>query len=190
MAVTAVLDRLWRDIEARSRTEGHVVEIIDGEVITAPRSPARSDTLRSLIRQAERELGEEVPLVFDVGIDFPGETSLAPDLAILDLDAQPRGKRYVYMDVVAAIEVVSTAADTNDYVTKVAKYSRFGIETYLIIDPFTRVCTLHEGAVGAQYEKSSTYRYGGVVEMELADGRKFSIDTSGFPGETAARPAE
>ncbi|TSB13896.1 Uma2 family endonuclease [Streptomyces benahoarensis] len=94
------------------------------------------------------------------------------------------------MDVVAAIEVVSTAADTNDYVTKVAKYSRFGIETYLIIDPFTRVCTLHEGAVGAQYEKSSTYRYGDVVEMELADGRKFSIDTSGFPGETVTRIAE
>ncbi|MFF9481095.1 Uma2 family endonuclease [Streptomyces sp. NPDC014733] len=186
----AVLDRLWRDVEAQSRIEGYVVEIIDGKVIMTPQSPTQSNTIRSLIRQAERELGEEVPLVFDVGIDFPGETSLAPDLAILDLDAQPRGKRYVYMDVVAAIEVVSTAADTNDYVTKVAKYSRFGIETYLIIDPFTRVCTLHEGAVGAQYEKSSTYRYGDVVEMELADGRKFSIDTSGFPGETAARPAE
>ncbi|AJC58346.1 Uma2 family endonuclease [Streptomyces sp. 769] len=178
-----VLDRIWRDVEAQTNIEGYVVEIIDGKVIMTPQSPVQSNTIRSLIRQAERELGEEVPLVFDVGIDFPGETSLAPDIAILDLDAQPRGKRYVYMDVVAVIEVVSTKDDPNDYGTKVAKYSHFGIETYLIVDPFTRICTLHEGSGPEGYGKSTAFAYGDVVTMDLADGRKFAVDTSGFPGE-------
>lgn len=185
----AVLDRLWRDVEAQTHIEGYVVEIIDGKVIMTPQSPVQSNTIRSLIRQAERALGEDAPLVFDVGIDFPGETSLAPDMAILDVDAQPRGKRYVYMDVVAAIEVVSTEADPNDYVTKVAKYSRFGIETYLIIDPFTRVCTLHEGAGAETYAKSTEFAYGASVTMDLADGRKLTLDTGGFPGEAPRRVA-
>ncbi|MEU2389726.1 Uma2 family endonuclease [Streptomyces sp. NPDC007369] len=178
-----VLDRLWRDVEAQTSIEGYVVEIIDGKVIMTPQSPAQSNTIRSVIRQAERALGEDVPLVFDVGIDFPGETSLAPDVAILDLDAQPRGKRYVFMDVVAAIEVVSTPADDNDYVTKVGKYSRFGIDTYLIIDPFTRTCTLYDGAGAAGYARKAEFAHGEVIDLSLSDGRKFSIDTSGFPVE-------
>ncbi|MEV5505128.1 Uma2 family endonuclease [Streptomyces orinoci] len=179
----AVLDRLWREVETMTPPEGYVVEIIDGRVIMTPQSPTQSNTIRSITRQAERALGEDVPLVFDVAIDFPGETSSAPDVSILDLDAQPRGKRYVCQDVVAAIEVVSSDSDDQDYVTKVAKYGRFGIETYLIIDPFKRVCTLYEGALPTGYAKRSEYAYGQVVEVDLVDGRKFVIDTSGFPVE-------
>lgn len=186
----AVLDRLWRDLEAQTSIEGYVVEIIDGRVIMTPQSPNQSNTIRSVIRQAERALGEDVPMVFDVGIDFPGETSLAPDVAILDLDAQPRGKRYVYMDVIAAIEVVSTKDDVNDYVTKVAKYSRFGIETYLIIDPFKSVCTLYEGIGADGYGEPKEYAYGDMITLSLVDGRELTIDTSGFPAEQADSAAE
>ncbi|WP_030673377.1 Uma2 family endonuclease [Streptomyces sp. NRRL B-1347] len=179
-----VLDRLWREVEARStNTEGYVVEIIDGKVIMTPQSPVRSNTIRNVTRQAERILGEQVPLVVDVAIDFPGETSSAPDITILDEGAQPRGKRYTCLDVIAAVEIVSTESDDNDYVTKVATYSRFGIETYLILDPFKKLCTLYEGSGATGYRRKTEYPYGAAVDLKLSDGREFTLDTSGLPVE-------
>ncbi|MCI3931334.1 Uma2 family endonuclease [Streptomyces sp. AN091965] len=177
-----VLDRLWRDVEAQTNIEGFVVEIIDGKVIMTPQSPAQSNTILNVVMQAHTIL-RGAPIVFDVGIDFPGETSTAPDITILDEDAEPRGKRYICQDVIAAIEVVSTESDDNDYVTKVAKYSRFGIETYLILDPFKKLCTLYEGSGATGYRKKTEYPYGATVDLALSDGRKFSLDTSGFPVE-------
>ncbi|MGD3107231.1 hypothetical protein [Streptomyces sp. YGL11-2] len=54
----------------------------------------------------------------------------------------------------------------------------------VIIDPFTRACTLYEGSGADGYAKSTPFAYGDVVETDLADGRTFAVDTSGFPGET------
>ncbi|MEI5099354.1 Uma2 family endonuclease [Streptomyces sp. PmtG] len=177
-----VLDRLWREVEARTHIEGSVVEIIDGKVIMTPQGPVQSDTIYDVMTQARGALGK-MPIVFAVAIDFPGKTSLAPDITILDVGAQPHGKRYVFVDVLAAVEIVSTESDDNDYVTKVAKYSRFGIETYLILDPFKQLCTLYEGSSGTGYRKKTEHPYGASIDLKLSDGRTFTLDTSGFPVE-------
>ena len=84
-------------------------------------------------------------------------------------------------DVLAAVAFVSVDNDVNAYVTKVAKYGRFGIATYLIIDPFKQLCTLLEGPTPTGYAERAEIPFGEHVELRLADGRSIDIDTSDFP---------
>jgi Uma2 family endonuclease len=174
----STLDRMWQEIEETGHPAGYVVEIIDGKVIMTPQSPVQSWTVRNVDRQVEAAGIDPRRLVTDVAVDFPGETSAAPDLAILDEAAVPIGRRFSCLDVLAAVEVVSSESDANDYVTKVAKYARFGIATYLIIDPFRGVCTLHEKAEAEGYTKVAEYAYGETVPVRVQDGLTVELDTS------------
>jgi hypothetical protein len=134
--------------------------------------------IRSQVRDRYGKTGKTASHVF---VDFPGETSLAPDVAILVSDAGPHGNRYECTDVLAAVEFVSTEGDANDYVTKVAKYGRFGVAAYLIVDPFRAVCTLLEGPQPTGYKAKTEIPFGEPVALRLADGRDVDLDTSEFP---------
>ncbi len=179
----STLDRMWREIEEVGHPAGYVVEIIDGKVIMTPQSPVQSWTVTDVLGAAMAAGIDRRRLVNDVAVDFPGETSAAPDLAILDEAAVPIGRRYNCVDVLAAVEVVSARSDDNDYVTKVAKYARFGIDTYLIIDPFRGVCTLHEKAEATGYEQVTEYTYGRTVPLRVSDGLTVQLVTSDFVRE-------
>lgn len=179
----STLDRMWQEIEQTGHPAGYVVEIIDGRVIMTPQSPVQSWTISNVQRQGEAIGIDPRRLVTDVAIDFPGETSAAPDLAILDEAAVPIGRRFSCLDVLAAVEVVSSESDANDYVTKVAKYARFGIATYLIVDPFRGVCTLHEKAEAEGYKQVTEYAYGETVPLRVTDGLTVELDTSTFVRE-------
>ncbi|WP_369205021.1 Uma2 family endonuclease [Streptomyces sp. PU-14G] len=177
----SVLEDLRRNPAADIKTEGYVVEVIDGRVVMTPQGPDQDDTVFEIRSQVRERFGKNLKTASDVFVDFPGETSLAPDVALLTPDAVPHGNRYVCTDVLAAVEFVSIKGDANDYVTKVAKYARFGIAAYLIVDPFTAVCTLLEDPQPTGYAERTEIPFGEPVALRLADGRSVGIDTEPFP---------
>lgn len=180
----SLLDELRRNPAMDLKTEGYVVDVIDGRVILTPQGPDQDDTIFNIRSQVRDRYGKTVKTASDVFVDFPGETSLAPDVAILSSDAVPHGNRYVCTDVLAAVEFVSIEGDANDYVTKVAKYGRFGVASYLIVDPFRAVCTLLEGPQPTGYKTKEEIQFGEPVTLRLADGRAVDIDTSEFPAKS------
>ncbi|GAB3970219.1 Uma2 family endonuclease [Streptomyces sparsus] len=91
------------------------------------------------------------------------------------------GDRYVCTDVLAVVEFVSIPDDPNDYVTKVAKYGRFGVASYVIVDPFRALCILLDEPRPSGYGRREETPFGERVELPLADGRTVTFDTSGFP---------
>jgi hypothetical protein len=174
---------MWQEIEETGHPAGYVVEIIDGKVIMTPQSPVQDWTIDDVRDMAKAAGIDRRRLASDVAVDFPGETSAAPGLAILDEAAVAIGRRYSCVDVLAAVEVVSSDSDANDYVTKVAKYARFGIATYLIIDPFRGVCTLHEKAEAEGYKQVTEYAYGETVPLRVEGGLTVDLTTSRFVRE-------
>ncbi|WP_431781640.1 Uma2 family endonuclease [Streptomyces chumphonensis] len=179
----SVLDDLRRNPEADIRTEGYVVEIVDGRVIMTPQGPDQDDTVFEIRSQVRDRFGKGLKTASDVLVDFPGETSLAPDVTLLTPDAVRHGNRYVCTDVLAAIEFVSLKGDPNDYITKVEKYGRFGVAAYLIVDPFTATCTLLEEPQPTGYRSRTETPFGEPVRLPLADGRIVELDTSEFPAQ-------
>ncbi|SEO77912.1 Uma2 family endonuclease [Actinacidiphila rubida] len=180
-----VLDELWREIDATVKTEGFKIEILDGKVVMTPQSPEQDwtiDEIKSAVRKAGIAFNR---LVSKVAIDFPDETSSAPDVSVLDKDAHRNQNRFTCIDLLAAFEVVSRPGDRNDYVIKVEKYGRYGVGVYVIADPFTRVCTLFEKPNGSGYGERTELPYGESFMVRLATGESFTVDTGTFPVKEA-----
>ncbi|MCZ7417184.1 MULTISPECIES: Uma2 family endonuclease [unclassified Streptomyces] len=177
----SVMDDLRRNPESDISTEGYVVEIVDGRVIMTPQGPDQDDTVFEIRSQVRDRHGKDLKTASDVLVDFPGGTWLAPDVTLLAPDAVRHGNRYVCTDVLAVIEFVSLKGDPNDYITKVEKYGRFGITSYLIVDPFTATCTLLEDPQPTGYGKRTEIPFAETVRLPLADGRVVELDTSSFP---------
>ncbi|MFI8851364.1 Uma2 family endonuclease [Streptomyces sp. 891-h] len=170
------------DLLARDAVpEGYRVEIFDGEVIMTPQSPEQDWTVNE-VRSAVRKAAVPRERVFgDVLVRFPGENDAAPDLTILAEGAERHGDSYDCMDVLAAVEVTSRPDDDKDYVRNVAKYARFGIELYLIADPFKKLCTLMTEPHATGYAKVKEIPYGEPLTLTLSSGERIEIDTSDFP---------
>lgn len=178
-----VLDELWREIDATVTTEGFKIEILDGKVVMTPQSPEQ-DWTTVRIRQAAESAGIAFErLVSDVAIDFPDETSSAPDVSVLDRSAHRHQNRFTCVDLLAAFEVVSKPGDPNDYVLKVEKYGRYGVGVYVIADPFTRICTVFGQPRGTGYGERTEVPYGESFAVQLATGESFTVDTSSFPAK-------
>lgn len=177
------LDELWRVIDAAVQAEGFKIEILDGKVVMTPRSPEQDWTTVRIRTAAESGGIAFQRLVSDVAIDFPDETSLAPDVSVLDHGAHRNQNRFTCVDLLAAFEVVSRRGDPNDYVLKVEKYGRYGVGVYVIADPFTRVCTLFEKPKASGYDERTEIPYGDTLEVKLSTGETFALDTSTFPAK-------
>lgn len=178
-----VLDELWQEIDAAVTAEGFKIEILDGRVVMTPQSPEQDWTIDEIKAAARRAELVRDRLVSDVAIDFPDETSSAPDVAVLADGAHRHRNRFTCVDLLAAFEVVSKPGDPNDYVLKVEKYGRFGVGVYVIADPFTRICTLFEQPKGTGYAERTEIPYGESFEVRLATGESFTVDTSTFPAK-------
>ncbi len=172
-------------LERGAVPEGYKVEIFDGEVLMTPRSPEQFWTV-SEVQAAARAVGISRERVLgDVLVRFPGENDAAPDLAIV-ADAAGRHKNsYDCIDVLLVVEVVSRADDDKDYVRNVAKYGRFGIECYVIADPFKRTCTVMSESHATGYSKVREVAYGETVTLSLTTGERVIVDTSEFPVRSA-----
>ena len=162
--------------------EGHVVFFgIDGKIILTPRSYEHSSTIRSMHIDS-LSLGRHAKVASDVYTDFPADENSAPDLAILRDDARRDGKRYGFEDVLLISEVVSTSSARKDYDDCTAKYGRYGIPIYLVVDPYAQEVVLHTRPTGTGYVTTHTHKYRtGKLPIALADGRTFTLDLDELP---------
>ncbi|GHE74259.1 hypothetical protein GCM10018782_54980 [Streptomyces griseoaurantiacus] len=168
-------------IERGGIPEGYKVEVFDGRVIMTPQSPEQDWTV-SDVKDAVKAAGIARERVFgDVLVSFPGENDAAPDLTVVGFDAERRGNSYSCLDVLAVVEVPSEPEDEKDYVRNVRKYGRYGIDFYLIADPFKRMVTLMSEPHASGYGKVAETPYGRPVVFTLATGERITIDTSTFP---------
>jgi Uma2 family endonuclease len=172
-------------IERGGIPEGYKVEVFDGRVIMTPQSPEQ-DWTASDIEDAVRVAGIARERVFGgVLVTFPGENDAAPDLTIVGFDAERRKNSYSCIDVLAVVEVPSEPEDEKDYVRNVQKYGRFGIDFYMIADPFQKVVTLMSEPHASGYGRAVEVPYGETVSFTLATGERVKVDTSTFPSREA-----
>ncbi|HEY8981759.1 MAG TPA: Uma2 family endonuclease [Streptomyces sp.] len=168
-------------IERGAVPEGYKIEVFDGRVIMTPQSPEQDWTV-SDVKDAVKTAGIARERVFgDVLITFPGENDAAPDLTVIGFDAERRKNSYSCVDVLAVLEVASEPDDEKDYVRNVRKYGRYGIDVYLIADPFKKAVTLMTEPCAGGYGRTMEIPYGQPVTVTLATGERVTIDTSTFP---------
>lgn len=68
----------------------------------------------------------------------------------------------------------------------VRKYGRFGIDLYIIADPFTKIVTLMSEPHAAGYGGGTKeIPYGESPVFTLATGERVEVDTSTFPSREA-----
>ncbi|MCD9873639.1 Uma2 family endonuclease [Streptomyces guryensis] len=172
-------------IERGGIPEGFKVEVFGGRVIMTPQSPERHWTVRD-VESAVSAAGIARERVFgDVLITFPGENDAAPDLTIIGFDAERRKNSYSCIDVLAVVEVPSEPEDEKDYVRNVRKYGRFGVDFYMIADPFKQTVTLMSEPHASGYGRVIEIPYGQPVGFTLATGERVKIDTGTFPTRAA-----
>jgi len=178
-------EELLMSVDAIMHTEfpaGHVIFFgTDGKVIMTPQSFEHSSTIKSM-QIDSLSLGRHAKTASDVYLDFPAEENSAPDFAILREDAQRQGKRYGFEDVLLIAEVVSVSSARKDYDDCTAKYGRYGIPVYMVVDPYAAEVVVHTQPTGTGYIAAHTYKYGsGKLPIELADGRTYTLDLDGLP---------
>ncbi|GGN07252.1 Uma2 family endonuclease [Streptomyces fuscichromogenes] len=106
----------------------------------------------------------------------------ASDLAILREDARREGKRYGFEDVLLLSGVVSTSSARKDYDDCTAKYGRYGVPIYLVVDPYAQEVALHAQPTATDYIAAHTHKYGtGKLFIPLADGRTFTLALDELP---------
>jgi hypothetical protein len=154
----------------------------DGKVIMTPQSEEHASTIRSMQIDSAAALGRHAKVTSDVYIDFPADENSAPALAILREDARRESKHYSFEDVLLISEVVSTSSARKDYDDYTAKYGRYGIPVYLVVDPYAREVVLHTEPTASGYSTAHTRAYGtGKLPIALADGRTFTLDLDELP---------
>ncbi len=87
--------------------------------------------------------------------------------------------------MLAVVEVPSEPEDEKDYVRNVRKYGRFGIDVYMIADPFKKMVTLMSEPHASGYGRVVEIPYGDPVGFTLATGERVVIDTGTFPTRDA-----
>ncbi len=172
-------------VDAVMHTEfpaGYVVFFgADGKVVMTPQSFEHSSTIKSM-QIDSLSLGRHAKTASDVYLDFPADENSAPDFAILREDAQRQGKRYGFEDVLLIAEVVSVSSARKDYDDCTAKYGRYGIPVYVVVDPYAAEVVVHSQPTGSGYIAAHTHKYGsGKLPIELADGRTYTLDLDELP---------
>ncbi|MDH6579085.1 Uma2 family endonuclease [Kitasatospora sp. MAP5-34] len=172
-------------IDAVMHTEfpaGYVVFFgTDGKVVMTPQSFEHSSTIKSM-QIDSLLLGRHAKTASDVYLDFPADENSAPDFAILREDAQRQGKRYGFEDVLLIAEVVSVSSARKDYDDCTAKYGRYGIPVYVVVDPYAAEVVVHTQPTSSGYIAAHTHKYGsGKLPIELADGRTYTLDLDELP---------
>ncbi|MEU6759895.1 Uma2 family endonuclease [Streptomyces sp. NPDC046685] len=154
---------------------------IDGKVVMTPQSEERSSTIRSM-QIDSLALGRHAKVISDVYLDFPADEHSAPDFAIMREDARRQGKRYSFKDVLLIAEVVSVSSARKDYDDCTAKYGRYGIPVYVVVDPYAAEVVVHSQPTGSGYIAAHRHTYGsGKLPIELADGRTYTLDLDELP---------
>ncbi|MGX4736017.1 Uma2 family endonuclease [Kitasatospora griseola] len=154
----------------------------DGKVVMTPQSVEHSSTIKVMQYGTILSFGLHAKAFSDVCIDFPADENSAPDLVIMREDAQRHGKRYGFEDVLLIAEVVSVSSARKDYDDCTAKYGRYNIPVYVVVDPYAGEVVVHTRPTGSGYIAAHTHKYGsGKLPIELADGRTYTLDLDELP---------
>ena len=93
-----------------------------------------------------------------------------------------RASAYSFEDILLISEVVSTSSARKDYDDCTAKYGRYGIPIYLVVDPYAGKVVLHTEPTANGYSTALKRAYGtGKLPIPLADGRTFTLDLDELP---------
>ncbi|MBC2879439.1 MULTISPECIES: Uma2 family endonuclease [Streptomyces] len=157
--------------------KGFKIEAVGDRVIMTPQSSVRSWTVFDVQTAIVASGVDRQRVLNDVEFGFPGEPDRCPDVAITDDGSTDP---YSHEDLLAAIEIVSSKNDKNDYVVKTRQYARFGVPAYLIIDPFRGECDLLTNPRDDAYASRQTYKYGDTIPLRLQDGAEIEIPTASF----------
>ncbi|PZG92711.1 hypothetical protein C1I97_29225 [Streptomyces sp. NTH33] len=179
---TRWLDDMFEQLEKMPVPEGYKVEIVEGAVSMSPQRTVRWRTIFMIIKVFMGRFGEDVNLVSDVRIDFPGHRNgLAPDLAKFRDGATPDAKgRWCPKDVEFIAEVISKDTGSNDYGPKKAAYALAGVPVYLIADPYLGECRLFTQPKDGEYLSDTSITYGGEIDM-TATPLGLTVRTDDFP---------
>lgn len=162
---------------AASVIEGFKIEVVGDRVIMTPQSSVQSLTIFE-VRDALLASGiARKRVLSDVEITFPGEPDRCPDVSIIAGEAV---EPLTHEALLAAIEIVSSKNDMNDYAVKTWQYAHFGVPVYLIIDPFRGECDLLTEPRDDAYASRRTYKYGDTITFTLADSTAVEIPTDTF----------
>ncbi|MEV8475204.1 Uma2 family endonuclease [Streptomyces sp. NPDC051173] len=161
--------------------KGFKIEAVGDRIIMTPQSSVQSLTIFD-VRDAALAAGVDRERVLsDVEFTFPGEPKRCPDVSVIEGGATDP---LSYEDLLAAVEIVSSKNDKNDYAIKVQQYAHFGVPLYLIIDPFRGECDLLTRPEGDTYASRELYKYGDTVPLRLTDGSSVDIPTHTFKRRT------
>lgn len=176
--MTVQSDSLQNAIDRISSViKGFKIEAVGDRIIMTPQSSVQSLTIFD-VRDAVVAAGiNRERVLSDVEFTFPGEPKRCPDVSIIEDGAT---EPLSHEDLLAAIEIVSSRNDKNDYAIKVQQYAHFGVPVYVIIDPFRGECELLTCPGDDAYASRRTYKYGDTVPLRLADGSEISIPTGTF----------
>lgn len=179
---TRWLDDMFERLEKMPVPEGYKVEIVEGAVCMSPQRTVRWRTVFLLIKVLMGRFGEDVNLVSDVRIDFPGHRNgFAPDLVKFRDGATPdaRGRRSP-KDVEFIAEAVSKDTGFNDCGPKKTAYALAGVPVHLIADPYAGECRLFTQPKDGTYLSDTSIAYGGEVDM-TSTPLGLTLKTDDFP---------
>ncbi|MGV9402486.1 Uma2 family endonuclease [Streptomyces sp. NPDC003667] len=181
-ANTQRLDDWFERLERMPVPEGFRVEIVGGNVFMTPQRNTHWQIIRRVLRALEQRFGEDVMVLSDVRIDFPGhENGFCPDIAMLKESAEPdAGGRWCHEDVQFVAEVVSRGTAVNDYGPKRIAYADAEVPVYLIADPYQGRCHVHTDPKEGDYARVTRVDFGTDVDLTgtVAD---LVLKTDAFP---------
>lgn len=178
---TRQLDDMFERLEKMPVPEGYKVEIVEGTIYMSPQRDAHWQTIRRIVRVLDDHFGEDVDVVSDVRIDFPGLLNgYCPDVAKLRDDAEKdTGGRWRYEDIEFIAEVISKDTARNDYGPKKTAYALAEVPVYLIADPYVGKCRLFTQPKDGDYVSDLAITYGAEVDMTTTLG--LVLPTAKFP---------
>ncbi|MFF0852221.1 Uma2 family endonuclease [Streptomyces sp. NPDC003280] len=166
-ANTQRLDDWFERLERMPVPEGFRVEIVGGNVFMTPQRNTHWQIIRRILRALEQRFGEDVMVLSDVRIDFPGhENGFCPDIAMLKESAEPdAGGRWCHEDVQFVAEVVSRGTAVNDYGPKRIAYADAEVPVYVIADPYQGRCHVHTDPKEGDYARVTRVDFGTDVDL-------------------------
>lgn len=164
---TRQLDDMFERLEKMPVPEGYKVEIVEGTIYMSPQRDAHWQTIRRIVHALDDHFGEDVQVLSDVRIDFPGPLNgYCPDVAKLRDDAEKDTEgRWRPEDIEFIAEVISKDTAKNDYGPKKTAYALAEVPVYLIADPYVGKCRLFTQPKGGDYLSDLSVAYGAEVDM-------------------------
>ncbi|MER5909677.1 Uma2 family endonuclease [Streptomyces sp. NPDC001982] len=166
-ASTMSLDEWFERLERMPVPEGFRVEIVGGNVFMTPQRNTHWQIIRRILRALEKRFGEDVMVITDVRIDFPGhENGFCPDVAMLkDSAKEDDTGHWRYQDVEFVAEVVSKGTAHNDYGPKKTAYAVAEVPVYVIADPYQGRCFVYTDPKDGDYENRTPVDFGTDIDL-------------------------